>query len=82
MIQSFQRAVHTGYGRILISILLGLGLSSLFRKACKGSNCIQFKAPSIKCLEGEIFKHGDTCHEFKAVTKNCELQKKQRVSFI
>lgn len=79
--QAFQRALHTEYGRIVISILLGLGLSSLFRKACKGTNCIQFKAPSVKELEKDIFKHGETCHKFRAVTKNCELPEKKRILF-
>ena len=30
-------------GRGVISIILGLGLAALFRRACKGNNCIIVK---------------------------------------
>lgn len=31
-----ERIFHTESGRIIISVLLGLGLSTLFRKGCVG----------------------------------------------
>ena len=33
---------------IIISIILGLGLASLFRQVCKGNECIIVKGPNIK----------------------------------
>jgi hypothetical protein len=81
MIQSLVKAIHTEYGRILISILLGLGVASLFRKSCKSADCFKFKSPSVKGIDGEIFRHGGTCHKFRAVTKNCELPIEKRVTF-
>ena len=35
-------------GRIIISIIWGFGLATLFRKICKGKNCIILKAPEPK----------------------------------
>ena len=39
---NFKRLVNTELGRTFISILLGIGLASLFRKACNDKNCIDF----------------------------------------
>ena len=34
-----RRLLNGAFGRGIISILLGLGLSTLFRKVCKDRNC-------------------------------------------
>jgi hypothetical protein len=49
----FQRLLHTDTGRIIISIVLGLGIASLFRKVCKDRSCIRFRAPPLKDLEND-----------------------------
>jgi len=81
MIKALQRVAHSQYGGALISVLLGLGIACLFRKVCKGSNCIKFTSPSVKELDGQVYRHGETCHTFTAVTKNCELDRERRVTF-
>ena len=40
---NIKRLLNTHLGRIIISILLGLGLASLFRKVCTDKNCIKFE---------------------------------------
>ena len=42
-----KKLLYSKTGNIIISILLGLGLASLFRFSCKNNNCIIFKAPNI-----------------------------------
>ena len=32
---NFKRLINTALGKIIISIMLGLGLATLFRKVCK-----------------------------------------------
>ena len=34
--------INSGKGRIILSILLGFGIATLFRKACKDRNCLNF----------------------------------------
>ena len=53
---NFQRLLNTEYGRNIISIFLGLGLASLFRKVCTDKNCIIFNGPIIGDIEGKTFK--------------------------
>lgn len=80
MLQKLQRIMHTKYGQLLISIILGLGLASLFRKACDELNCFNFVAPKTSEIEKTAYKHNDTCYKFKAMTKTCN-KKKKSVSF-
>lgn len=73
---NFDRLLHTDTGRIFISIMLGLGLASLFKKVCKDKNCIIFDGPVISQIDDKIFKHGDKCYTYEAETTNCDKTKK------
>ena len=38
-----KKIINSSQGRIVMSILLGLGLATLFKRACKGNNCVIFE---------------------------------------
>ena len=40
--------VHSSTGKYIMSIILGIGLATLFRQACKGSNCMVKQAPPLE----------------------------------
>jgi hypothetical protein len=73
---NFDRLLHTDMGRVFISLMLGLGLASLFRKVCKDKNCIIFDGPVINQVSDKIFKHGSKCYTYEAETANCDKTKK------
>jgi len=60
------------YGKYVISVILGLGLASIFRRVCKERNCLIFKAPSFKEIKGNIYKYGDKCYKFKEHAVPCK----------
>jgi hypothetical protein len=60
----------------MISIILGLGLATLFRKACDDKNCIVFNGPVIKEIEGKIYKHGEKCYKYSSVSDKCDSTKR------
>jgi hypothetical protein len=74
MIQNLQKVIHTKFGQIAVSIILGLGLASLFRKVCDGANCLKFQSPSVKEVEGSVYEHNGECYKFKAKTTECSGQ--------
>ena len=74
---NFKRLLYTDLGRIFISIILGLGLATLFRKVCTDKSCLRFNGPIISDLEGKIYKHGDKCYKYSANTDKCDTTKKQ-----
>ena len=51
--------LHTQSGKMLMSIILGFGLASLFRTVCKEKNCIIFTAPPTAEIDGKIYKYQD-----------------------
>ena len=51
-------------GKIFISILLGLGLATMFKTVCEEKNCIRFAGPVISEVDGKIYKHGEKCYKY------------------
>ena len=73
---NFRRLIYTDIGRYIISILLGLGLATLFRKVCNERNCIVFRAPELNKIKGQIFKYNDKCYKFEEKIEKCDESKK------
>lgn len=72
MIKKISQSMHTEAGKIIISIILGIGLSSLFRKTCDKKNCMEFKGPKVEDVEKEVYWHDKKCYKFDYDTQNCK----------
>tara|TARA_B100000073_G_scaffold347477_2_gene361961 strand:- start:255 stop:491 length:237 start_codon:yes stop_codon:yes gene_type:complete len=61
-------------GKILMSILLGLGLATLFKQVCKGKNCVTLMAPN-DIDTNSYYKYDGKCYkpEVDKVTCNKNL---------
>jgi len=68
--------VHSETGRTIMSIILGLGLATFFRKICSGKNCIVSKAPPLEEIEDKIYKFDDKCYKLEKNAENCNKSKK------
>jgi hypothetical protein len=64
--------VHTRSGKIIMSMILGLGLASLFRTVCKNYDCIQLYAAPLHKIEDKIFQIGNKCVKYKYNVAKCE----------
>lgn len=73
---NFKRLLNTDLGRFFISVLLGLGLASLFRKVCKDKGCIVFHGPVISEFDEKIYKSGDKCYKYKTEHATCDEKKR------
>ena len=68
----------TKYGQILVSCLLGLGLATIFRRACKASsNCVVYRVPSREKIQTQVYKDGDDCFKVQLEESKCETGKKE-----
>jgi hypothetical protein len=67
-----RRLIYSDFGKIIISVLLGLGLSTLFRKVCNDRNCLIFKAPTIDKIDDKTYKFDDKCYKYKARAIECK----------
>lgn len=71
------RFVHTETGKILMSILLGFGLASLFRKICKDKNCLIFHAPPLDNFKDKIYLNDSgKCVKYVPVATKCNIHSK------
>ena len=80
MIKNLLKNMHTDKGKYAISIILGFGLASLFRKVCKDRNCIVFQAPSIDEINENIYNFDNKCYKFNEKSMKCGIAEKE-VSF-
>lgn len=71
-----EKFVQTERGKILMSIILGFGLASLFRTVCKDKNCVIFHAPPLDKFQDKIYKDGNKCFKYKAVATKCNINSK------
>jgi hypothetical protein len=67
--------LHSKNGKILMSVLLGIGISTLFRKACKERNCLIFKAPKFDKIKDKVFKFDNKCYTYTETIKPCNASK-------
>lgn len=72
---NLKRLLNTDLGKFFISVLLGLGLATLFRKVCKDKNCIAFNGPVISEIDGKIYKYGEKCYKYEAAATKCDSTK-------
>ena len=55
-----------------LSIVLGLGLASIFRQVCKDDKCRIVKGPDIKQLERKMYRIDDKCYRYKPSATMCD----------
>ncbi len=74
-----EKFINSKTGKILTSIILGLGLASLFRMSCKGKNCVIMYAPPIDEIKNKVFRYEDnptTCFKYEVSPMKCDKNKK------
>jgi len=72
---NLDRILHTPMGINVISILLGLGFATFFRKMCHDKNCITFNGPILQDIDGKTYKHGEKCYQYSYSSASCQPTK-------
>jgi hypothetical protein len=55
----------------LLSFVIGLGLASMLRPACKGPECIVIRGPPVQDIRDAVYQFGSKCVEFQAKPVEC-----------
>jgi hypothetical protein len=79
-IKNVLNAMKSDFGKYMISIIIGIGFASLFRKACGDDKCYIFKGPSIDKIHNNIYSHDNKCYKFNEKSISCNTASKQ-ISF-
>jgi hypothetical protein len=71
-----KKMVRSSYGQVVMAVLLGFGLSTLFRKSCKEGECLDFKGPPLDKVNDHVFKFDTKCYKFTSVPATCDASKR------
>lgn len=77
MIKIFERFLQDNNAKYLISILIGLGIATIFRKACKNDDCFVFKGPLTSEIKDKIYSFNNKCYKFFPKSITCNSKAKQ-----
>ena len=66
-----RRLLYNPYSSIIISMLLGFGVATLFRKSCSLRGCYVFKGPPIDKIEGNTFQMDNKCYKYNYNHHKC-----------
>ena len=74
------KLIHTTAGRVITSIILGLGLASLFKQTCVGRNCVVIKSPPINTILNKVYRNPGAdatgCFKYEVIPMKCDKNKK------
>lgn len=65
------RLLYTDDGNMIVSAILGLGLSFLFIPICKNTECIDFVAPNMYEEHNKTYRIQDNCYKNKVIPVEC-----------
>ena len=63
--------VHSNTGKIIMSMILGLGLATFFRAICKGKHCRVITSPPLEELEDQTYRFDDKCYKLEKNAVKC-----------
>jgi hypothetical protein len=71
-----RRLLYTPLGKIIISIILGLGIATLFRQVCNDQNCLVYRGIVLSEIEGKTMKYNNQCYQYTHEHVSCDANKK------
>ena len=77
MLKKILDKIYTKNGKLIISIILGFGLASLFRKVCKDLECYNYKAPPEEDVVNNIYSFNNKCYKYVRNAISCGKKEKQ-----
>tara|TARA_A100001015_G_scaffold72808_2_gene80770 strand:- start:257 stop:493 length:237 start_codon:yes stop_codon:yes gene_type:complete len=71
-----KQLIYSKYGKILLSVILGIGLASLFNISCNERSCYRYIAPDTNKIEQGIWQYNNQCYKYKTNIKTCNAKEK------
>lgn len=67
--------MNTSYGPMIVSVILGLGLATLFRRVCEDKQCMVVKSPNSEEIEKYYYQVQNDCYQYTPETVECSTKK-------
>ena len=72
-----KQIINSKEGKYIISIILGLGLATMFREVCKDKTCIEFRAIGENEIKDKTYKHDNKCYKYNMKSTSCNSDKQK-----
>lgn len=72
MLNKLKNIINSKIGKIIVSIILGLGLASLFRNNCENNSCFDYVSPNLDDINKNVYKYDDNCYKFESNVIKCK----------
>ncbi len=72
---NLSKFISSKTGKSVMSIILGLGLATLFRRVCKDNKCLVYKTPPLEDIKDKVFQYEDKCYTYEPTSMNCDSKK-------
>lgn len=69
-----KKILNSKNSSIILSIILGLGLASIFKMSCDSRSCLIYKAADLG--DKNIIKYNEKCYEAKEKIETCDSSKR------
>lgn len=76
-----EKFVNSYTGKVLMSILLGIGLATFFRSVCKGKQCRIKTSPPLENMEGQTYQIHGGCYQYEINSVSCQKSGKRTMRF-
>lgn len=76
LINKFNNLLNSKSGKYMISIIIGLGIASLFRKVCDDYNCIVYKGITYDEVKDNVYEFNSNCYKYNIHPVTCNKNKK------
>ena len=76
-----RRLLYNPYSSIIISMILGFGLATLFRKSCSLRGCYEFRGPPMDKIKGKTFKMDNKCYQYDYQHQSCKAGNSKIINF-
>ena len=69
--RSIRAFLDSDLGALILSVIVGFGLATLFRKACSGRGCIVIKGPKPSELRKNVYMMDGRCYKYVPEAADC-----------
>ena len=70
-----KQIINSSEGKYIISIILGLGLATMFRQVCNNKTCIELRAVGEKKIKNKTYKEDNKCYKYNLKSTSCNTDK-------
>ena len=68
-----KKFLNSKSGTFILSVILGLGLATVFKMSCDSKSCLVYKAPEYS--DKKVIKYNNKCYEPTEHMETCDTNK-------